>query len=148
MKKREPGGGISEAKIGRTMSGRRSEFFLATKCRERTHEEAEASIDSGLSVLRCSLSLPVPSLVLGINREEYLDLAGKVPTAEVYVRRERLKNWFRQSEKAQNICEILNVQGDPDEDCSFLNPLCPCDLNINRKLKPAHSKLSRDLVLV
>ena len=46
------GDGISERKIGRTLSGRRDEFVLATKTKARTREGALKSLEESLSNLK------------------------------------------------------------------------------------------------
>ncbi|MCF6174292.1 MAG: aldo/keto reductase [Victivallaceae bacterium] len=45
------GNTMSESKIGRAVSSRRDEFFLATKCLERTRDKAAESIDHSLKNL-------------------------------------------------------------------------------------------------
>jgi aryl-alcohol dehydrogenase-like predicted oxidoreductase len=152
--------------------------------------------------IRYTLSLPIASLVLGINTLEYLerDLAiaesfepmgeeekeelyrsapelgryvcrqcGKcrapdgfspwevflaeglydrqmtdyaVPDPELYALRERLKHWFQQSDWAGEEYRRLERQVDPEADYSALNLLCPYGIDVDRKLKIAHAKLS------
>jgi len=46
------GDGISERKIGRVVSRRRKDFFLASKCVKRKYELAKASIDRSLANLK------------------------------------------------------------------------------------------------
>ncbi len=153
--------------------------------------------------IRYALSLPIATLVLGINRSDYLerDLAiavdfkpmsdseieelfrsapelndyvcrmckkckdqdgfepyliflleglydrqmddRRVPTTEAYALRERLKFWFGQSERAKQIYENLDIKVKPERDYSNLNDLCPYGIDIERKLKLSHSKLSK-----
>ncbi|HUV06942.1 MAG TPA: aldo/keto reductase [Spirochaetia bacterium] len=68
----------------------------------------------------------------------------RLPSTEAYALRERLKFWFRQSERAQTIYRILLERVNPNKDYSYLNGLCPYGIDIDRKLKLAHSKLSDD----
>jgi aryl-alcohol dehydrogenase-like predicted oxidoreductase len=67
---------------------------------------------------------------------------GRVPEPARYALRERLKHWFGQAEWARAEYERLEGQVDPDRDYSGLNPLCPYGIDIDRKLKIAHAKLS------
>jgi aryl-alcohol dehydrogenase-like predicted oxidoreductase len=152
--------------------------------------------------IRYALSLPISSLVIGINTREYLeqDLAiaerfqpmseeekealyreapelgryvcrqcGKcrasdgfapwevfaveglydrqmtdfqVPDPGQYALQERLKHWFLQTEWAQEEYRRLDRKVDPEADYSALNLLCPYAIDVDRKLKAAHAKLS------
>jgi len=152
--------------------------------------------------IRYTLSLPIASLVLGINRLEHLeqDLAiadnftpmteeekedlyrsapelGRyvcrqcekcrdsggfapyevflleglfdrqmsdytVPDAGQYALQERLKHWFDQDQPAREEYQALAQKVDPQRDYKALNKLCPYGIDIDRKLKIAHSKLS------
>jgi uncharacterized protein len=156
------------------------------------------SVEQGI---RFSLSLPISTLVLGINTKEYLqqDLEiannfvpmtndekealysnalelgnyvcrqckkcdgktdinptemfllegefdrqmqdGLIPDPAVYALRERLKHWFAQNESAIKKYQSVK-QVNPQMDYSFLNELCPYNIDIDRKLKLVHSKLS------
>ncbi len=154
------------------------------------------------TAIRYTLRLPVASLVLGINRMEYLEkdmeivrtktaldneeleetfeksvelgdyvcrLCGKckntksidpmevfllegiydrqmndyrVPDPQEYALRERLKFWFDQKELAQSTYLKVMKKVDTEKDYSYLNKLCPYGIDIDRKLKIAHSKLA------
>lgn len=59
-----------------------------------------------------------------------------------YALRERLKHWFHQNEEARAEYANASTKVDPDTDYSDLNQLCPYGIDIDRKLKIAHSKLS------
>jgi predicted aldo/keto reductase-like oxidoreductase len=59
-----------------------------------------------------------------------------------YALRERLKFWFRQNELAREEYAALRQKVDPQADYSQLNAKCPYGIDIDRKLKIAHSKLS------
>lgn len=61
-----------------------------------------------------------------------------------YALRERLKHWFHQSEEARTEYGRLARKVDPAADYSHLNELCPYGIDIDRKLKIAHSKLSAE----
>jgi predicted aldo/keto reductase-like oxidoreductase len=60
-----------------------------------------------------------------------------------YALRERLKFWFRQNDLARKEYAALPAQVDPQADYSHLNASCPYGIDIDRKLKIAHSKLSQ-----
>jgi len=154
------------------------------------------------AAIRYTLSLPIASLVLGINNRDYLEkdfeiaerfvpmsddereqlslrapelgsyvcrlcekcLDGKgfkpweiflleglydrqmdsfhVPDPALYALQERLKFWFDQKEWARREYKKLGRKVDPERDYSKLNALCPFGIDIDRKLKIAHSKLS------
>ncbi len=158
---------------------------------------------SPLKALRYALSLPVASVVAGINSREMLKadleiiarfapmtegekqdlyatapelgtyvcrLCGKCRTADfdpqsvflleglcdrqmddmritdtgIYALRERLKGWFAQTERAQSEYAALAVKVDPTRDYGSLARLCPHGIDIDRKLKIAHAKLTKD----
>jgi predicted aldo/keto reductase-like oxidoreductase len=67
---------------------------------------------------------------------------GRVPAADQYALRERLRFWFGQSGRARDIYQSLTARVDPGKDYSHLNPLCPYGIDIDRKLKVCHAKLS------
>ena len=151
--------------------------------------------------IRYSLSLPVSTLVMGMNRLDHLEmnikavnefrpfelkeynalfstarelgsyvcrLCGKCRTEDFdpqeyflleglfdrqmesfspeenpadFALRERLKHWFGQAEKAsEEYRELVPIS--VDHDYSDLNALCPYSIDIDRKLKIIHSKLS------
>jgi predicted aldo/keto reductase-like oxidoreductase len=155
--------------------------------------------------IRYSLSLPIATLVLGINRRDYLEkdleivsrfepmtdsereelfkdapelgdyvcrmckkckdedgfepylvflLEGlydrqmddqRLPLTEGYALRERLKFWFGQKDRAREIYRTLACKVNPKKDYSNLNALCPYGIDIERKLKICHSKLSEEM---
>jgi predicted aldo/keto reductase-like oxidoreductase len=154
--------------------------------------------------IRYALSLPIASLVLGINSRDYLDEdlaiaerytplskdekdelyrnapelgdyvcrlcekcvdgngfrpwgvflleglydrqmdSGRVPDPTLYALQERLRFWFDQREWAREEYGKCAHKVNPDEDYRRLNPLCPYGIDIDRKLKIAHSKLSEE----
>jgi uncharacterized protein len=156
------------------------------------------SVEQGI---RFSLSLPITTLVLGINTRAYLqqDLAiannfelmtdnekeelytnaqelgkyvcrqckkcdgkthinpsdifllegefdrqmedGWIPDPAEYALRERLKHWFAQNENASKKYRQVEQVKESTNYC-FLNEFCPYQIDIDRKLKLAHSKLS------
>ena len=61
-----------------------------------------------------------------------------------YALRERLKQWFAQAETARTEYASLAPKVDPAQDYSALSRLCPYGINVDRKLKIAHGKLSRE----
>ncbi|MBD3290714.1 aldo/keto reductase [candidate division KSB1 bacterium] len=162
-----------------------------------------SSVESGI---RYTLSLPISSLILGVNTLEYLerDLAvienfepmteeeqeelfskapelgnyvcrlcgdcdtaefrpsqiflmegeydrqmddGTVPGPAQYALRERLKHWFAQTDSARERYQHYPRKVDPNADYNHLNEKCPYGINIDRKLKLAHSKLSKGDVI-
>ena len=66
----------------------------------------------------------------------------RVPDPEQYALQERLKHWFLQTEWAKEEYRRLEPKVDPEADYSALNLLCPYGINVDRKLKVAHAKLS------
>ena len=67
---------------------------------------------------------------------------GRVPPTDHYALRERLRFWFGQAERARDIYRSLQAKVQPEEDYSRLNSLCPYGIDIARKLKVCHAKLS------
>lgn len=154
--------------------------------------------------IRYTLSQPISSLVLGINRDDYLeaDLAiadnftpmsqaeqqklfldapelsnyvcrqcsqcnnlaefnpaeiflleglfdrqmvdGHISDPAHYALIERLKHWFGHKDQALAQYRTRAVVINPEQDYSFLNSYCPYGLDIERKLKLVHHKLSAD----
>jgi aryl-alcohol dehydrogenase-like predicted oxidoreductase len=154
------------------------------------------------SAIRYTLSLPIASLVIGINSREYLEqdlriverfrplaerekqrlfrtapelgdyvcrLCGKcrdgagldpqevflleglfdrqmdsqrVMEPAAYALQERLKHWFDQTAWAREEYGRLATKVDPERDYGALNSLCPYGIDIDRKLKIAHAKLT------
>jgi aryl-alcohol dehydrogenase-like predicted oxidoreductase len=152
------------------------------------------------TAIRYTLSLPIASLVIGINSREFLEedlriverfrpLAGRekerlyrsAPELGDYVCRlcgkcrdgfdpqeiflleglfdrqmdsqrvmepaafalqERLKHWFDQTAWAREEYGRLAARVDPERDYASLNRLCPYGIDIDRKLKIAHAKLT------
>ena len=158
---------------------------------------------SPVPALRYTLGLPVASVVAGINSEEMLKadldivksfspmtekekqdlyatapelgtyvcrLCAKCKTADfdpqsvflleglydrqmddmritdtgVFALRERPKGWFDQTGKARAEYAALPVKVDPSRDYSGLARLCPHGIDVDRKLKIAHAKLTGD----
>jgi predicted aldo/keto reductase-like oxidoreductase len=71
----------------------------------------------------------------------------RVTDTALYALRERLKHWFAQTELAKTEYEALAGKVEPSKDYSALSALCPYGIDIDRKLKIAHGKLSRELYL-
>jgi len=154
------------------------------------------------TAIRYTLSLPIASLVLGINSRAYLEedlriverfspleekekeklyrsapelgdyvcrLCGRckdgagfdpqevflleglfdrqmdsqrVTAPAAYALQERLKHWFDQSGWAMEEYAKLPAKVDPDKDYRGLNRLCPYGIDVDRKLKIAHAKLT------
>lgn len=68
----------------------------------------------------------------------------RVTDAARYALRERLRGWFQQQDAARQEYEALAQKVDPSRSYSDLTPLCPYGIDIDRKLKIAHGKLSRE----
>ena len=68
----------------------------------------------------------------------------RVTDAARYALRERLRTWFQQQDVAQQEYEALGQKVDPSRDYGSLSALCPYGIDIDRKLKIAHAKLSRE----
>jgi len=66
----------------------------------------------------------------------------RVSDSAQYALRERLKQWFLQKDVARKEYAGLRVKVDPAQDYSRLSKLCPYGIDIDRKLKIAHEKLS------
>jgi len=66
----------------------------------------------------------------------------KVSDAAQYALRERLKSWFAQQEAARKDYAVLKTRVDPARDYRRLSALCPYGIDVDRKLKIAHAKLS------
>ncbi len=69
---------------------------------------------------------------------------GRVDDAARYALRERLKHWFGQAEAARDGYAALATKVDPEHDYRNLNERCPYGIDVDRKLKLAHGKLSRE----
>jgi uncharacterized protein len=69
---------------------------------------------------------------------------GRVDDAARYALRERLKHWFGQAERARDDYTALPMKVDPERDYRHLNERCPYSIDVDRKLKLAHGKLSRE----
>lgn len=67
-----------------------------------------------------------------------------VPDPQTYALQERLKHWFDQKDWARNEYGKLKQKGDPERDYSALSILCSYGIDVDRKLKIAHSKLAGD----
>jgi uncharacterized protein len=68
----------------------------------------------------------------------------RVSDAALYALRERLRAWFQQQDLAREEYAALRPKVDPSRDYSALSRLCPYGIDIDRKLKIAHAKLSRE----
>ena len=70
----------------------------------------------------------------------------RVGDAARYALQERLKQWFAQAELARSEYRALNPKVDPSRSYRDLSALCPYRIDIDRKLKIAHGKLSPDYI--
>ena len=61
-----------------------------------------------------------------------------------YALQERLKHWFAQTELAKTEYDALAAKVDPSKNYGALSALCPYGIDVDRKLKIAHGKLSRE----
>jgi hypothetical protein len=68
----------------------------------------------------------------------------RVTDAARYALRERLRQWFQQADLARAEYQALPVKVDPSKDYGALSALCPYRIDIDRKLKIAHGKLSQE----
>ena len=68
----------------------------------------------------------------------------RLPDAAHYALRERLKHWFGQKDLARQEYSELKTKVDVGHDYRALNRLCPYGIDIDRKLKIAHSKLAAE----
>ena len=66
----------------------------------------------------------------------------RVDDSAQYALRERLKHWFGQKELAQEEYASLKQKVDTSADYSDLSSHCPYGINVDRKLKIAHAKLT------
>jgi len=71
----------------------------------------------------------------------------RVGDAASYALRERLRGWFQQQEAARRDYGALKIQVDPAKDYRRLSALCPYGIDVDRKLKIAHGKLSAERYL-
>ncbi|KPJ88103.1 MAG: aldo/keto reductase [Spirochaetes bacterium DG_61] len=70
--------------------------------------------------------------------------SGRIPDPAHYALQERLRFWFDQREWAREEYRGSAHKVNPEEDYRRLNALCPYGIDIDRKLKIAHSKLSEE----
>jgi aryl-alcohol dehydrogenase-like predicted oxidoreductase len=70
----------------------------------------------------------------------------RVPDPGLYALRERLKGWFAQGQVAREEYAALAARVDPAADYGGLSKLCPYGIDVDRKLKIAHGKLSAGYV--
>jgi len=68
----------------------------------------------------------------------------RVTDTALYALRERLRNWFQQQDTARDEYARLPQKVDPGRSYADLSRLCPYGIDIDRKLKIAHAKLSKD----
>lgn len=72
---------------------------------------------------------------------------GIVNNPEDYSLRVRLGTWFGQQQLARDTYAREGIQADVEKDYLHLNGLCPYGIDINRKLKISHSKLTSHWLL-
>jgi aryl-alcohol dehydrogenase-like predicted oxidoreductase len=68
----------------------------------------------------------------------------RVTEPAAYALQERLKHWFDQTAWAREEYGRLAARVDPARDYAGLNRLCPYGIDIDRKLKVAHAKLTAE----
>ena len=68
----------------------------------------------------------------------------RVSDAARYALQERLKHWFAQADTARSEYESLVPKVDPTRSYRELSALCPFRIDVDRKLKIAHGKLSQE----
>jgi uncharacterized protein len=68
----------------------------------------------------------------------------RVTDTALYALRERLKVWFQQQDTARDEYAKLPQKVDPARSYAELSRLCPYGIDIDRKLKIAHAKLSKE----
>jgi hypothetical protein len=68
----------------------------------------------------------------------------RVSDAARYALQERLKHWFAQADTARTEYQALAVKVDPSRSYRELSALCPFRIDVDRKLKIAHAKLSQE----
>ena len=95
-------------------------------------------------------------VVSGINLSRIFELEGwydrqmwdgVVVNPEDFALRMRLKSWFGQQRLAMDTYAREGIQIDPEADYRDLNGKCAHDLDIDRKLKLAHAKLTGEWVV-
>ena len=95
----------------------------------------------------CNSPLIKPSDIFAIEGEFDRQMDdGRISDAANFALRERLKHWFQQADSARKRYAAYDGKVDPSQDFSFLNMLCPHNIDIDRKLKLAHAKLSGDYI--
>ncbi len=67
---------------------------------------------------------------------------GRVPGPASYALQERLKHWFAQDGEARAEYAALPRKVDPGRDYRALNPRCPYGIDVDRKLRVVHAKLT------
>jgi uncharacterized protein len=70
----------------------------------------------------------------------------RVSDAARYALQERLKHWFAQAEAARSEYKALTPKVDPSRSYQELSARCPFRIDIDRKLKIAHGKLSPEYI--
>jgi predicted aldo/keto reductase-like oxidoreductase len=102
---------------------------------------------------QCGKCLPVPG---GLNIPRIFMLEGwydrqmwdaVVRDAPDYHLRWRLGHWFEQEEMAREAYAAEPVKVDPEAEYSDAEAQCPYGIPVTRKLRIAHAKLSREVVL-
>jgi predicted aldo/keto reductase-like oxidoreductase len=66
----------------------------------------------------------------------------ETPDPAQYALQERLKHWFDQADWARREYASMEQRVDPQREYSSLNRLCPYGIDIDRKLRIAHAKLT------
>jgi uncharacterized protein len=130
-----------------------TDFAIAASFRPMTEEEKEHLLRNAVELGgyvcrfcgRCATHEFDPQTIFRLEAlcDRQMD-SGSVSDAAHYALRERLKHWFNQWAAAQAEYAALTSRVQSENDYTSLTPLCPYGIDIDRKLKHAHGKLSRD----
>lgn len=126
---------------------------LAEKVRPLSEKERERIFTSAPELGDYVCRLCGKCKVNGFDPQEIFLLEGlfdrqmddrRVDDTAQYALRERLRFWFEQADEARSEYAALATHVDPEQDYRNLNALCPYHIDVDRKLKIAHDKLSGD----
>jgi hypothetical protein len=126
-----------------------AETFTPMSPEEITHRYATAPEYRNYVCRQC----PTCQVVSGLHLSRIFELEGwydrqmwdgVMINPEDYALRMRLGGWFGQQQLARAAYAAEAIQIDPNADYTDLNGRCAHGIDINRKLKIAHAKLSDD----